>query len=349
MKAANTPRHTFTRTCAALLTAALASTAALAQETPATVPSSFEGTYELTYDYAQAGSPISNGTAVTVVIAPGNTMCVGGYTLTNPVLRNGNQHEAIWKESTVGIELALSSLVNGYNEINVGSTSGTWWGQLRGSKTSTSTTGCGSTTTPTPDLTKINELFTKAQEKFAQYFPASANAVNQTLEGYTYRHYPSTGMYLAIADGKVYVMGGEYGNSPKEAGTLDAILSELTGTTVEIPSIPEGDYRLTVTGTLAAEIPTIPGFPGGGFGVAVDFPTLIKDNIDPPKSSDIDDIRDAVKSALDSVNFVGDINVSEVNNSSAAFTFVIEFVGSSTAEGITTKSNYKLRYEYTKL
>ncbi|MCP5358850.1 MAG: hypothetical protein H7A06_11960 [Pseudomonadales bacterium] len=337
MKAANTPRHTFTRTCAALLTAALASTAALAQETPATVPSSFEGTYELTYDYAQAGSPISNGTAVTVVIAPGNTMCVGGYTLTNPVLRNGNQHEAIWKESTVGIELALSSLVNGYNEINVGSTSGTWWGQLRGSKTSTSTTGCGSTTTPTPDLTKINELFTKAQEKFAQYFPASANAVNQTLEGYTYRHYPSTGMYLAIADGKVYVMGGEYGNSPKEAGTLDAILSELSGTTVEVPTIPQGDYKLSVTGTVAT------------FGVSVAFGPLVIDKIDAPKSSDIDDIRDAVKKALTDVNFTGTINVSEVSTAGAEFSFVIEFTGSTTSNGFTVSSSYKLKYVYTKL
>lgn len=339
MKAAITPRHTFTRTCAALLTAALASTAALAQETPATVPSSFEGTYELTYDYAQAGSPITNGTAVTVVIAPGNTLCVGGYTLTNPVLRNGNQHEAIWKESTVGIELALSSLVSGYNEINVGSTSGTWWGQLRGSKTSTATTGCGSTTTPTPtpDLTKINELFTKAQEKYAQFFPSSANAVNQTLDGYTYRHYPSTGMYLAIADGKVYVMGGQYGNQPTEAGTLDAVLSELTGTSVEIPTIPQGDYKLNVTGTVAT------------FGVSVAFGPLVIDKIDPPKSSDIDDIRDAVKKALTDVNFTGTINVSEISTAGAEFSFVIEFSGSTTSNGFTVSSSYKLKYVYTKL
>lgn len=344
MKAANTPRHTFTRTCAALLTAALASTAALAQETPATVPSSFEGTYELTYDYAQAGSPISNGTAVTVVIAPGNTMCVGGYTLTNPVLRNGNQHEAIWKESTVGIELALSSLVNGYNEINVNSTSGTWWGQLRGSKTSTSTTGCGSTTTPTPDLTKINELFTKAQEKFAQYFPASANAVNQTLEGYTYRHYPSTGMYLAIADGKVYVMGGEYGNSPKEAGTLDAILSELSGTTVEVPTvtIPEGDYRLKVTGSLELTSPVAFTQTFGDSN-----PMLTIDKIGAPKSSDLDDIRDSVKKSLEDngVTIIGTINVSEVSAAGAEFSFVIEFSGSSSG----SSGTYKLKYVYTKL
>src|SRR5690606_17662508 len=138
------------------------------------------------------------------------------------VLRNGNQHEAIWKESTVGIELALSSLVSGYNEINVGSTSGTWWGQLQGSKVSTSTSGCtggGST----PDLTKINELFAQAQQKLADLFPPSANATNQEFEGYIYRHYPSTGLYLAISDGEVYVMGGQFGDTPVKQGPLEAI------------------------------------------------------------------------------------------------------------------------------
>lgn len=337
MNAAKTDRRSLARTCAALLTATLASSAVLAQETPATVPSSFEGTYELTYAYAQTGSPLSNGTAVSLVIAPGNVMCVGGYTLTNPIIRNGNPHEAIWKETTGGIELALSSLVNGYNEINVNSTTGTWWGQLQGSKVSTSTTGCGATTTPTPDLNKINDLFTQAQAKFSQYFPASANAVNQTLDGFTYRHYPSTGMYLAISNGDVYVMGGQFGDTPAKQGSLEAILSELSGTSTDIPDIPQGDYKLTVTGTVAT------------MGVSTAFPAVVVDKIDAPKSSDIDDIREAVKKALSDVNFTGTINVSEVNNAGAEFSFVVEFSGSTTSNGFTVTSSYNLRYVYNKL
>lgn len=332
MKAAQTPLKSAARLCATLLTAALASTAALAQETPATVPSSFEGTYELTYAFAQAGSPISNGTAVTLVIAPGNTLCVAGYTLTNPVLRNGNQHEAIWKETTAGVELALSSLVSGYNEINVGSTSGTWWGQFQGSKVSTSTSGCtggGST----PDLTKINELFEKAQAQFAQYFPASANAVNQTQEGFIYRHYPSTGIYLAINDGDVYVMGGEFGNSPLKQGSLEAILSQLSGTTVDIPdlNIPEGDYKLTITGKTNT------------FGILTDIPVVVVDKIDPPKN--LDEIRDAVKEAYKDVNITGTIDVTQVTQAGADYAFRIQFTASSS--GVTF--GYDVLYSYNKL
>jgi hypothetical protein len=255
-------------------------------------------------------------------------MCLGGYRLTSPVIRAGNGHEAIWTESSLGIEIAVSSLISGFNEINVGSTSGTWYGQLQGSKTSTATTGCSAA----PDLTKINELFALAQEKFAELFPASAGAVNETLDGYIYRAYPN-GIYLAINDGDVYVMGGEFGDTPTKQGSLEAILSELSGTTVDIDDIPEGDYKLVVTGTV------------GVFGINVAFPAVTIENIGAPSSTDIDDIRDAVKEALKDINFVGTINVSEVKSTSSDFSFVIEFKG--TVEGVT--SDYRLLYTYTKI
>lgn len=328
MKAAFNPLKTAKRTCAALLTAGVLSTGAFAQDVPTTVPTSFTGTYDLTYALAQTGSPLANGTAVSVVIAPGGAMCLGGYRLTNPVTRAGNVNEAIWKESSLGIEIAVSSLTSGFNEINVGSTSGTWYGQLQGSKTSTATTGCGAA----PDLTKINEFFALAQEKYAEFFPASAGVFNEILEGYIYRAYPN-GIYLAINDGDVYVMGGEFGSEPSKQGSLEAILSELSGTTVDIDDIPEGDYKLVVTGTI------------GVFGFNVAFPAVTIDNIGAPSSTDIDDIRDAVKEALKDINFVGTINVSEVKSTSSDFSFVIEFKGS--VDGVT--SDYKLLYTYTKL
>jgi len=338
MKAAYTPLKTIARSCAALLTAGVLSSNAFAQDVAATVPTSFTGTYDLTYANAQTGSPITNGTAVSVVIAPGGLLCIGGYTLTDPVTRNGNAHEAIWKESTLNIEIALSSLVNGFNEINVGSTSGTWYGQLQGSKTSTATTGCAAT--PAPDMTKINELFAKAQEKYSQFFPASANAVNQTLDGYIYRAYPG-GIYLAINNGDVYVMGGTFGNQPTKQGSLEAILTELTGTQVDIPTIPEGDYKLVVTGTIATSV--------AGISVNTAFPAVTIDKIGAPDSSDIDGIRDAVKESLKDINFVGTIDVSEITSTSSDFSFKIAFKGSVTSSGVTSTSDYLLIYNYTKL
>ncbi len=341
MKSATKTLKTAARSCAALLTAGLLSTAAFAQETPATVPTSFLGTYNLTYANAQTGSPITNGTPVTVVIAAGNTVCLGGYTLSNPVLRNGNAHEAIWTESSLGIEIALSSLVTGFNEINLGKVGGGFYGQLQGSKSSTSTTGCGATTTPAPDLTKINELFAAAQAKLAQYFPASANAANQTLDGYTYRFYPSTNIYLAINDGDVYVMGGSFGDTPLKQGNIETVLSELAKISVEIPAIPEGDYKLVVSGTVATTV--------AGFSISTAFPVVTIDKIGAPSSTDINDIRDAVKKALSDINFVGTIDVSEVSSTSSDFSFKIEFDGSVTSNGVTSTSRYKLNYNYTKL
>lgn len=343
MKAATKTLNTAARTCAALLTAGLLSSTAFAADTPATIPTSFLGTYNLTYENAQAGSPVTNGTAVTVVIAANNTVCLGGYTLTNPVLRNGNGHEAIWTESTGGVEIALSSLLTGFNEINVGSTSGTWWGQLRGTKSSTSTTGCGATTPPAPDLTQINELFAQAQAKFAQYFPSSANAVNQTLDGYTYRFYPSTNIYLAINSGDVYVMGGSFGNTPLKQGSVSAVLSELAkvNISVDVPAAAQGDYKLVITGTVSTSV--------AGITIPVTFPAVTIEKIAAPSSSDIDGIRDAVKKALSDINFVGTIDVSEVSSSNSALSFRIKFSGTVTSQGTTVTSSYNLLYTYTKL
>lgn len=334
MKAATKTLKTAARNCAALLTAGLLSSTALAQDTPATIPTSFLGTYNLTYANAQTGSPITNGTAVSVVIAANNTVCLGGYTLTNPVIRNGNGHEAIWTESAIGIEIALSSLLTGFNEINVQKVGGGYHGQLQGSKTSTSTTGCGAVTPPAPDLTKINELFALAQSKFAQYFPSSANAVNQELDGYIYRAYPQ-GIYLAINNGDVYVMGGTFGNEPSKQGSLEAILSELAGTDVDIdiPDAAQGDYKLVVSGDITV------------LGIKSSFGGITIDKIAAPSATDIPGIRDAVKASLKDINFVGTIEVSEVTTTNSAFSFRIAFTGTSSGVNI----NYNLLYNYTKL
>lgn len=323
---------TAARTCAALLTAGLLSSTAFAADTPATIPTSFTGTYNLTYENAQTGSPVTNGTAVSVVITASNALCLGGYTLTNPVLRNDNPHEAIWTESSLGIEIALSSLVTGFNEINVGKVGGGFYGQLRGSKSSTSTTGCGSST-PAPDLTKINELFALAQAKLAQYFPASANAVNQTLDDYIYRFYPSTGIYLAINNGEIYVMGGTFGDTPLPQGNIETILTELGKINVDIPDAAQGDYKLVVTGNIQTS------------GVSVAFPAVTIDKIAAPASSDIDGIRDAVKKALSDISFTGVIDVSEVTSSSNGISFRVAFTGTSSGVSVA----YNLLYTYTKL
>ncbi len=343
-------RHPLLRTlghCALVLSAAFVSTGALAQtKTPATIPSSFLGTYNVTYGFAQTGSPVSNGATATIVIGPGGTLCVAGSTLTNPKLLNNNQHEAHWEVTSLDVTLAVSSLVDGYNEINVyqASTLGTanqkWLGQFSGSKVSTSTTGCGSTTTtptPTPvDPTKVAQLFDEAQKKLAQYFPASANAQTQTVDGYTYRFYPSTNIYLAINNGDIYVMGGQFGNTPIKQGPLEAILSELSKMQVSIPEIPSGNATLVLTGTV------------GAMGINTSIGSITIDNIPMPGENDVDKVRDQVREQYKDSGITGNINVTLISSSSSRIVFNIKFNGSVTQSGFTITQNYDITYTYTK-
>ncbi len=339
-------RHPLLRTlghCALVLSAAFVSTGALAQtKTPATVPSSFLGTYNLTYAFAQTGSPLANGATATMIIGPGGTLCIAGNTLTNPKLVNGNQHEGHWEIPSVDLTLAVSSLVSGYNEINVyktstvGTGSVTWYGQFQGSKVSTSTTGCGTPATTPVDPAKVAQLFDEAQKKLAQYFPASANAQTQTVDGYTYRFYPSTNIYLAINNGDIYVMGGQFGNTPIKQGPLEAILSELTKMQVSIPEIPQGNATLVLTGTV------------GAMGINTNIGSITIDNIPMPDSDDVDDVREAVREQYKDAGITGNINVTLISSSSNKIVFNIKFNGAITQQGFTITQNYDITYTYTK-
>jgi hypothetical protein len=339
-------RHSLRKTlgsCAVLASAMLMSTGALAQtKTPATIPSSILGTYNVTYAFAQTGSPLANGATATIVVGPGGTMCVAGSTLTNPVLVNGNQHEAHWEIPSMDVSLALSSLVSGYNEINVykrstiGTSSVTWLGQFQGSKVSTSTTGCGTPVVTTPDPTKVAQLFDEAQKKLAQYFPATANAQTQTVNGYTYRFYPSTNIYLAVNNGDIYVMGGQFGNNPIKQGPLEAILSELAKMPVVIPEIPDGNSTLVLTGTV------------GALGINTSIGTITIDNLPMPSASDIDEVREEVIDQFKDAGITGTVNVTLISSSSNSIVFNIKFNGSITQQGFTITQNYDVTFTYTK-
>jgi len=324
--------------CATLVSTAIFSANILAQEAAVDIPTSFHGTYALTYANAQTGSPLSNGTSVVVVLAPGNLMCVAGYTLTKPVTKNGNPAEAYWTEATAGISLAVSNIAGNFNEINVGSTSGTWWGQLQGSKTSSVTSGCQAAESPTTDPAKVAELFEEAQKKLAQYFPAGDAATTQTLDGYTYRYYPSTQIYLAINNGEVYVMGGSFGNEPLKQGALDMIIAELDKMTVSVPDteIPKGNSTLVITGKI------------GALGVLTDLPATTIENLPMPGENDVDGVRNAVLEQYKDAGITGDITVTLISSSSNSIVFNIKFSGATTTAGFTVAQTYDVIYTYTK-
>ena len=308
---------------------------ALAQsETPATIPASMTGTYSLTYTRTNTGGPFTNGQAVSLVVKSDNSLCVNGTTYTNPVIRNGNAHEAIWKATSISTEFALSSLVNGFNEVNVGSLGGSaFYGQLKGSKTSTSTT-C----TAQPQVTaSMNSLFQLAESKLAAYFPPGA--VTLFLENYVYRFYPSTGVYLAFAGNNVYLLGGAFGNAVVDAGTISSVLAALE--TYQAPGTGGGGsgtadlWKLTISGSFNTT-----------FIQNLAFSGITLQNVPAPDLNNTSAINQEINSTLSGVaSNIGSITITVVNNTSTRRTFDVRFTATVTGAGTVT---YNLRYDYTK-
>lgn len=87
-------------------------------ETAATIPAHVQTTFNWTFfPNASSSVPTTNftsGEMVTFTVAANGDLTVDGatfdITLSTPVLRNGNQAEAIWKDTTNNQEFALSSI-----------------------------------------------------------------------------------------------------------------------------------------------------------------------------------------------------------------------------------------------
>lgn len=106
------------------------------------IPTTMQGTYNLTFTYVQTGSPIAEGTTKTFVIGA-KSLAFDNKTLTGPVHRNGNKFEWIFKDGDLEYAASIRN-DNTLNEINVGKTGGTpWYGQYRSLGGSGNTGGSG--------------------------------------------------------------------------------------------------------------------------------------------------------------------------------------------------------------
>ena len=103
-------------------------------ETLGTVPSSLDGTYELTYHSATSDSPYTNGTKATFTVSNNMlTVAIDGkecITIKNPVLLGSNNYK--FKDSCRdNIAFNLSPNNDGsFNEINVEPLGIGWFGQF---------------------------------------------------------------------------------------------------------------------------------------------------------------------------------------------------------------------------
>lgn len=222
---------------------------------PNRIATFYQGTFLLSLTEAQPFSPLAEGTELNFVVTKTGQLCVGELALSFPVV-SGNT--ATWNNINGNLRYTVDltrdddpttydeNLATG--EFTFQTQSGTTYGLFAGDKTSLATE-CASAQGTNPDLTNINTLFTSIEKKYPTLFPAGPQTYNQQLDGYTYRYYFDSQVFVAVKSGVVYVNGGEFGNNPEPValGTLTNILALLNNNplTVTVPASSRGTYAMS--------------------------------------------------------------------------------------------------------
>lgn len=332
-------------------------------QTPATIPASMEGTYKVTFNRMVNYGVLPDGTELTMVIAPGGGLCLAQYIVGNPEIRDGSPYEAVWTVPNLGLDLFVSDLERGFNEVNVRQIdNGPLLAQLTGEKISNSTR-CDLLGDTPPPMSDVVNIFKEAQSLYTDYFPFGGrpNFAFQIQDQQIVREYRSSGMTIAISGNQVFLRGKEYGNSLVSVGSLNEVAQIMTqerahrdgisnppddssGPNNPGPDIPQGDYELTISGTVAAVV----------FGTSTSAPfSLTIDSIEAPSSSDVDALENEVKEALANADGVDastftNFTISEVSVTDSRVFFRAQFSATTVTSGITVNQSYNLTYEYIK-
>lgn len=222
---------------------------------PNRLPTFYQGTYLLELTETKPFSPLAEGTVLNFVVTKTGQLCVGELALSFPVVSNNT---AIWSNNSGNlrytVDLTRDDDPATYEE-NIGtgefffqSIGGTTYGLFAGDKTSLATECSGAQGTD-PDLSNINALFSTIEQKYPTVFPAGPQTYNQKLDGYTFRYYFDSQVFVLVKEGVVYLNGGEFGNNeePVPYGTLTNILTVLNNSslTATVPASSRGTYAMS--------------------------------------------------------------------------------------------------------
>lgn len=222
---------------------------------PNRIDAFYRGTYLLELSESQPFSPVEDGTELTFVVTQTGQLCVGELALSFPVISGTT---AIWNNSNGNLRYTVdltrdddpatfdTNLATG--EFSFQSLGGTTYGLFTGDKISLSTE-CGDAKGTDPDLTNINTLFGLIEQKYPTVFPAGPQTYNQKADGFTYRYYFDSQVFVAVKAGVVYLNGGEFGNNlePVAYGTLTNVLAQLNNAPVSatFPASSAGTYAMS--------------------------------------------------------------------------------------------------------
>jgi hypothetical protein len=189
--------------------------------------------------------------------------------------------------------------------------------------------------TPSTDITNLFNLAVQAYPTLL----AGGGSFLTSADGYLYKYFSTTGMYAAVKNGTVYLKGGAYGNAYTNVGALNAVLTSLNtkvnGSTGGTGNIPQGNFNLTVSGTV-----TLSGI------VSITQPFSFSVNgIPAPSVSNTDAIRSAFQTSLGgSGATIGSFSFTVVENAATRVEFNV--TATATVSGLT--SSYALNYVYSK-
>src|SRR5690606_15216363 len=114
----------------------------------------------------------------------------------------------------------------------------------------------------------------------------------RTAQGFIYRYFASSGVYVGIKDGDVYVRGAQWGSTITRKGSVIQITGLLESIRdergVSVGEGLEGDYTLTITGSYKTSF------------LNIEIPQIVMPDMPAPQPGDTDAIVDAFGSAQNS-------------------------------------------------
>jgi hypothetical protein len=205
--------------------------------------------------------------------------------------------------------------------------------------------------TQTADMTALFDL---AAQLYPSLFTA-ATSTGVSADGYLYRFYANSGIWVGIKNGLVHLKGGAFGNAYTSRGSIAAVSAQLraalnpapTPTPTPTPSVTPtptptpvptptptpvtGLYDLTVSGKISMN------------GMLLDIPAITLLDVPAPGAADHKAFEDAVKS-MGASNISG-LTVELISNTSARIAYRVRFNATLTGLG---SVSYDLTYDYVK-
>jgi hypothetical protein len=325
-----------------------------AQGDPATIPDGLLGTYTVTLT-DQGGTQFTSGQSKTFVVAPGGMLCIDGKTYSGPTVFN-LPGRAAWLNSSDNQYFVVEDITTGSftNFTIVSNPSGAYYGLFGGQKTGSDTSGCG-TAAGTGTVT-LDSAATSVLDLALEVYPSlfGQGSELKQAQGYVYRFFASSGIYVGFKDGKVYVVGGPFGDKILEKGTIATVTTALNTAKANIAlggnvdaggngsGSANGDlWDITISGTTSITLPVV-----GTQTVAISALTL--ENVTSTNPASEQEIENIIEEYFKDYGTITELKVVIVNNTANRVTLDLTFKGTVVSSGVSVATTYNLRYDFNK-